>query len=142
MINFQGVVKAPISFEVTLKPVGMSRKVKRIAPECVYLLTASDRDAALQLAAQTHRYNQQGGSMNTLLNIAITMMVIGAIGMIGAVLINFWPRRQPAETVVSPTAIGRCERCRHGAMSIQHPLVACDMLGRHMEPTHTCANWS
>jgi hypothetical protein len=50
-MNFiQGLVKAPLCFEVTLKPVGMSRKINRIVPECVYLLTAADRDAAAQTA--------------------------------------------------------------------------------------------
>jgi hypothetical protein len=46
MINMTGMIPAPINWEITLKPVGMSRKVKRIAPECVYLLTAADRDTA------------------------------------------------------------------------------------------------
>ena len=41
-----------MNFEVLLKPVGMSRKVKRIAPECVYLLTAADRDDAAKKARQ------------------------------------------------------------------------------------------
>lgn len=49
-MNFQGLVKAPITFDVTLKPVGMSRKVKRTCPEVIYSLTASDRDAAAQQA--------------------------------------------------------------------------------------------
>lgn len=50
MLNMHNMVKAPICFEVTLKPVGMSSKVKRIAPECVYSVTASDRDSAAQKA--------------------------------------------------------------------------------------------
>lgn len=50
-MNFvQGMVKAPITFDVTLKPVGMSRKVKRICGELLYSLTAYDRDAAAQQA--------------------------------------------------------------------------------------------
>lgn len=50
-MNFvQGMVRAPIAFDVTLKPVGMSRKVKRTCPEVIYSLTASDRDTAAQQA--------------------------------------------------------------------------------------------
>ena len=49
-MNFQGMTKAPIAFDVTLKPVGMSRKVKRICGELIYSLTALDRDAAAQQA--------------------------------------------------------------------------------------------
>lgn len=44
------MIPAPIRFEVTLKPTAMSRKVNRMCPECVYLLTARDRDAAAQQA--------------------------------------------------------------------------------------------
>ena len=50
MLNLTNMVKAPITFDVTLKPVGMSRKVKRLPPECIYSVTASDRDAAAQQA--------------------------------------------------------------------------------------------
>lgn len=44
------MLKAPIRFDVTLKPVGMSRKVNRLSPECIYSVTASDRDEAAKRA--------------------------------------------------------------------------------------------
>lgn len=50
MLNIQGMTKAPISFDVTLKPVGMSSKVKRLSPECIYSVIAFDRDSAAQKA--------------------------------------------------------------------------------------------
>lgn len=45
-----------LNFEVTLKPTGMSRKVLRITPECVYLLAAEDRDAAARKAREAAEF--------------------------------------------------------------------------------------
>jgi hypothetical protein len=49
-LNMTNMVKAPIRFEVTLKPVGMSSIVKHLCSELVYPLTAANRDAAAQIA--------------------------------------------------------------------------------------------
>ena len=46
------MLKAPIRFDVTLKPVGMSSRVKRLCSELVYPLAASNRDAAAQAARE------------------------------------------------------------------------------------------
>lgn len=50
MLNFTGVARAPIRFEVTMKPTGMSRKAMRMRPEYVTTISASDRQEATDSA--------------------------------------------------------------------------------------------
>lgn len=50
MLNLAGMTKAPINFEVTMKPTGRPRKEHRIRPEFVVTLTAADRDDAARQA--------------------------------------------------------------------------------------------
>ena len=79
--------------------------------------------------------------MNILEKLSIALMVVGAAGMIGVLLVNLLPIRSPAKPVNRPTATGPCERCRHGAIAIQHPMIACHLLGRLKDPAETCSNW-
>ena len=50
MLNFTGVAKAPIRFEVTMKPTGLAKKRARICPEYVTTISASDRHEATDSA--------------------------------------------------------------------------------------------
>ena len=50
MLNFTGVAMAPIRFEITMKPTGMSRKAMRMCPEFVIELTATSREQATHQA--------------------------------------------------------------------------------------------
>lgn len=52
MLNLSGMIKAPSRFEVTMKPIGMSRRVNKAKPEYVVELAAPDRDAAATAARQ------------------------------------------------------------------------------------------
>ena len=50
IMDMTGMIPAPIRYEVTLKPTGMSRKVMRMCPEFVVDLTATSREQATQQA--------------------------------------------------------------------------------------------
>ena len=69
----------------------------------------------------------------------------GLCAVLLAIVIFIEPSRydkpKPTNSDTKFRGAKQCHNCMHSEISIVHPELACAVLGKHVEPHHSCKEW-